>query len=345
MKIYQTHEQMYAFKHLPAYATYLLHHHLDDYVRESVRLSHEVQLPLLKRLSHLSDEQQLQLSRMTSAEFLTCLSENKAKDYVEGTLKRWQNDQLPILGKYDVNAEDITIINYVRNKVLKHWLHAYSTDIDLILNLNAEIDLLVLGQNTTSANAYIQMLKERIEEELHFSQNVINASPGITFIFDIATQKEIYINGKVEEVMGYAPEEITKLGGDMIDKLTHPEDRSTVIALLKDLMNDSDGKTYQAEYRFKNKRGTYRWLRTYSVVYKRDLNGVPTQVLGASFEISNEKEIGRLLMKREQQLLEAQAIAHIGSYEWDIVQDTSVSTPELRNIFEANKRQSLPPIF
>src|SRR5215203_1624268 len=46
-------------------------------------------------------------------------------------------------------------------------------------------------------------------------------------------------------------------------------------------------------------------------------------------------------MTREKQLLEAQAIAHIGSFEWDIQKDTSESTPELRNIFEADHRQTL----
>jgi signal transduction histidine kinase len=44
--------------------------------------------------------------------------------------------------------------------------------------------------------------------------------------------------------------------------------------------------------------------------------------------------------KQEKQLLEAQALAHIGSFDWNIVNDTSESTPELRRIFEADHRQT-----
>jgi hypothetical protein len=48
--VFQTHERMYQFEHLPAYAAFLLNEHLEDYVRESIRLSHEVNLPLLQHL-------------------------------------------------------------------------------------------------------------------------------------------------------------------------------------------------------------------------------------------------------------------------------------------------------
>jgi light-regulated signal transduction histidine kinase (bacteriophytochrome) len=59
------------------------------------------------------------------------------------------------------------------------------------------------------------------------------------------------------------------------------------------------------------------------------------------FDITVEKETSVALLKREKQLLEAQAIGKIGSFEWDIVNDTSISSPELRNIFETDHRQSL----
>jgi PAS domain S-box-containing protein len=332
---------MYTFEHLPAYASFLLQHHLDDYVRESIQLSYSLNIPLLKYLSHLSETELFLLSKASSTEFLTCLSNNRAKDQIADSLQRWLTNQLPMVGKYDVNAEDITIINYVRAKMLKRWLRAYTTDVDLILNLNSEIDDLKLGQNTTFANAYIQILKERIEEELHFSQNLIHASPGITYIFDLAEQRISYINGKVDDVMGYTTDEVLGKLTALIADYAHAEDQPVLAKFIKHLADDRNGRTYQAEFRFRNKSGTYRWLRSYGVVYKRAENGNPTQVLGSCFEISNEKEIAGALLKRERQLLEAQAIAHLGSYEWDIVNDTSVSTPELRNIFEAGRRQTL----
>ena len=341
MTIYQTHEQMYQFQHLPAYASYLLRDRLDDYVKENLRLSYEVNLPLLKFLQHLNEEEKFQLSKKTSAEFLAYLSENRVRQQIEDSLRRWLDNQLPILGKYDIDAKDITIINYVRAKVLKHWLPEYTSDVDLILKLNDEIDLLALGQNTTSTNAYIQILKERIEEELHFSQNVINASPSITYIFDLKDQKIIYVNGKVEAIMGYTIEEVIGKETNLIADFIHPEDQPVVAQLIQNLMQDLTGKTYQTEFRIINKQETYDWLRSYCVVYKRNEAGMPTQVLASGYKINEEKETATALLKQEKQLLEAQAVAHVGSYEWDLVNDISISTPELRKIFEADKRQTI----
>jgi PAS domain S-box-containing protein len=341
MPILQTHEQMYDFVQLPAYASFLLHHHIDAYTQESIRLSYEVDLPLLKHLKHLDEVALFELSKASAIKYLTYLSRNKAKEQIEESLDQWLTNQLPMIGKYDIDAKDITIINYVRAKVLKKWMKEYIPDINTILELNAEIDELKLGQNTTFANAYIQILKERIEEELHFSRNVINASPGITYIFDLTEQKITYINGKVEEVMGYTLQDVLGKHSNLIADFAHAEDHAVLMHFIKEVIEDRVGQTYQAEFRFRDKQGAYRWFRSYAVVYKRDNAGTPIQLLGSGFEITNEKDVSRALVKRERQLLEAQAIAQIGSYEWDIVNDTSVSTPELRNIFAADKRQSL----
>ncbi|HUQ96892.1 MAG TPA: PAS domain-containing protein, partial [Chitinophagaceae bacterium] len=340
MSIFHTHDRMYDFVHLPAYASFLLEHHIDDYTKETIHLSREVQLPVLKLLGHLSETELYQFSKATTIEFLTFLSQNKAKQQIESSLQKWISNQLPLIGKYDIDARDITILNYVRVRLLKNWITEYSRDLDTILGLNAELDLLQLGQNTTSINTYIQILKERIEEEAHFSKNVINASPGITYIFDLEAQKISYINGKVGDVMGYTTNDVLGKESNLIVDYAHEEDHPVVFGFVKAILDDRDGKTQQAEFRFRDKEGNYRWFRSYGVVYKRDANGTPVQLLGSGFEISNEKEIAGALQKREQQLLEAQAIAHIGSFEWNILQDTYDATPELRKIFETEGEQN-----
>jgi signal transduction histidine kinase len=59
-----------------------------------------------------------------------------------------------------------------------------------------------------------------------------------------------------------------------------------------------------------------------------------------AFDISNEKEITRALAMREEQLLEAQSIAHIGSFEWDISgKYSTTNTPEIYRIFEMEEME------
>jgi PAS domain S-box-containing protein len=312
---------------------------LDAYTHYNIENAYKANVPLIQFFKHLSKEEIFAISKGANIELLTCLSENKAGEHMTASLQRWLSNQLPVIGKFEIAARDITLMNRVRSKTLKAWLPKYTTDVTLLLALNEEIDDLTLGYITTSTDAYIQILKEKIEEESHFSSNIIHASPGIIFIYDLVEQKEVYINGRVKEVMGVTPEEVLSLP-NLIVQLTHPDDLPMVGNFVQRVLEDRDGKTYQAEYRFKNKRGGYNWLRCYAVVYKRDHLGQPVQLLGAAYEISSEKEVAAALKKREEQLLEAQRIGKIGSFDWDIIGDSSIATPELKKILEASERQN-----
>ncbi|MBD0278676.1 MAG: PAS domain-containing protein, partial [Flavisolibacter sp.] len=244
----------------------------------------------------------------------------------------------------DVEAQDVTLINYVRSKAQKKFINAFTSDPEVVAQLHGEIDDLSFAYNTRSINDYLYVLKDRILEEAHFSSNIINASPGIIFIYDLVAQKEVYINGRVEEVTGFKPEEVLAIK-DFIPQLTHPEDIPVVVAFVQAVVEDKEGKSHHADYRLRNKQGDYHWMRCYATVYRRDDTGQPIQILGAAYDIAGEKEMAQTLLKREKQLLEAQSIGQIGSFEWDIVNDVSVSTPELRKIFESDYRQSLEELL
>lgn len=332
---------MYRFDHLPAYAAYLLEQRLDEYTRENIRLSYEAQVPLLKFFAHLPPEEIFRLSLEGTKDFLEHLSANRVRDFIETSLQRWLSNQLPMVGMYDIQAKDITLISYIRGRLLRRWLPEYTQDVQQLMTLQDEIDRMLMGQNTTSFDSYIRILKNKIQEEYHFSQNLLNASPGITYIYDLQEGKEVYVSGRVKDIIGYTPEDILGFESDLVQSLLHPEDVGTIADLLQRVLADTRNETHESEYRFRDKGGEYHWLRSYVVPYKRDAEGSVVQVLGVAYEITNEKETANALRKRERQLLEAQSIAHLGSYEWDIVRDISDSTPELRKIYEADHRQTL----
>jgi signal transduction histidine kinase len=143
----------------------------------------------------------------------------------------------------------------------------------------------------------------------------------------------------VKEVMGYTSEELFEMGENVLLQLTHPEDIAIIARSLEDLVAQKGDAANQVEYRFLRKNGDYVWLRTYYVIFKRDESGLPVELLGKTFEITQEKETALALEKREQQLLEAQALAHIGSYEWNMKENRSVNTPEVYKIFEMDDHQ------
>ena len=340
MEIFEAYAGMYRYKILPGFAQFILHHHLEDFVKEQLRLGYKLNIPLLAALaSRFTDEQLIERSKISSAEYFNYLIQNKSYEQIKASTEKWLADQLEIIGKFQITAKDITLINYVREQAFKKLIPLFTGNLTEALELSSEIDTLQLGANTTAIDTYINLLKNKIDEESHLSDRLIAASPAITFLFDIVHNKEIFVSGKVQEVMGYTLQELQSMGNDILLQLTHPDDLQKVAEQLEQLVEENNNAVHQIEYRFLHKDRSYRWLRTYYVIFKRDEQNLPEELLGKTFEVTAEIETAQALQKREQQLLEAQALAHIGSYEWNIKENYSVNTPEVSKIFELDHDQ------
>src|SRR4051812_8611989 len=119
---------MYDYKYLPELSRYLLDNHLEELSRDFLFYSRQLHVPLLNFLQHLDDEQIIELSNESTAEILRYLSRNKAREQIEDSLNKWLSNQLEVVGKYDIVAEDITLINHVRGKVFKKWAINFGRD-------------------------------------------------------------------------------------------------------------------------------------------------------------------------------------------------------------------------
>lgn len=84
------------------------------------------------------------------------------------------------------------------------------------------------------------------------------------------------------------------------DELIHPEDLANVN---KKLQQHLEGKTayYEAEYRFRTKDNSYRWILDKGRAMEWDENGEVIKVSGTYFDI-NDKKNAELLIERNEQL-------------------------------------------
>lgn len=340
MQIFEAHNGMYDCRHLPAYARFLIDKHLEEYAREQLALGRKMNIPIMAMLSsRFTEEQILVIATDSSREYLTYLAENRAKEQLVTSMSKWLKDRLEIVGKMEIIAQDITLINYVRGQNLKKFIPLYTQSLADAIAITLEIDTILLGGNTTAVDIYIDILKGKVEEQSNLAEKVIKASPAVTFLFDTINHRQLFVSGNVAEVLGYTTDEIVGLGDSFLLDLTHPEDLQGLIQHFQEVIKDNSNRTHQVEYRFKHKNGRYRWLRTYEVIFKRDIAGNPLEILGKTFEITSEKETALALERSEKQLLEAQRIARIGSYEWNIRDSYSKNTEEVFRIFEMTEEQ------
>ena len=82
---------------------------------------------------------------------------------------------------------------------------------------------------------------------------------------------------------GYAEEDMSR---ERWVELVHPEDRDQIVESVRRL-HDGEGDYFFAEYRLRDSKGRYRWIRSRALVLERTPEGVPSLYLGIDFEITD----------------------------------------------------------
>lgn len=134
----------------------------------------------------------------------------------------------------------------------------------------------------------------------------------------------LYVSPSVQSVLGYAPEEW--IGVSLIPYY-HPDD------ILKVSSHLPFSKVMSFTYRMRHKQGHYVWFEsTVTSIHGKD--GKLEKYLGIGRDITERKSLEEALRKSEENLKIAQTIAHIGSWDWDIVRDEIMWSDEMYALFE-----------
>jgi PAS domain S-box-containing protein len=322
------------FEALPAFADYLLKQHLEAFCRFQIALLKKLNVPLLQSFAHFSDEQLLQFSMQTSAENLSYLAQNNARGQIDNSIALWKKNALPHISKSSIAAEDITYIIYVRKQSFLHFLPAYCADTISLLQLVGEIDRYLLEAETTSANVHIDLLKEELTSSAHLLEKINNTLPGAVYVFDVLNQKGVYANRNLGAIIGYAQDELNRLGKEgAIMQLLHPDDVDETTRQLQFVKNLPDGELNSYKYRVRGRDGMYHWIRNYEAVFKRTDDGSVWQTIGISLNVDKEERLAAALEESEAQYKKAEALANSGHYSYDIATKKLDWTDQLYTIY------------
>ncbi|MFS0839034.1 PAS domain S-box protein [Paenibacillus sp. 1P03SA] len=164
----------------------------------------------------------------------------------------------------------------------------------------------------TGKKAAEKELEDNRDLSLLFSKNIQDV-----ISFSSPSGTILYISPSVEGLLGYKPEEM--IGRKRVD-FYHPEDAFQ--------MRNRD-KLYSEKETFirrvRHKQGHYIWLET-AFQLVRGSEGRVTKILAIGRNVTERK-------KYEETLAEAQRVAHIGSWEWDLLNSRLSFSDEMRRIF------------
>jgi PAS domain S-box-containing protein len=137
----------------------------------------------------------------------------------------------------------------------------------------------------------------------------------------------LYVSEGYETLWGRTRESLVREPRSWMAAI-HPNDRSGVVATIE------AGRTreFDIEYRIVRPDGSMRWVRDRGFPIRDDA-GRSYRVAGIAEDITERKQVEDQLKKNERLLAEAQRLAHIGSWNWNLATRTVTWSDELYRIF------------
>ena len=184
----------------------------------------------------------------------------------------------------------------------------------------------------TELLAEIESLKARLnggEGGMDLLQAVMDNSPAFIFMFD-CDGRYIFVNRVYSERLGVPREDIIgKAGSGFFPP------RTVEMYMANNRKVIEGGRAVEFEEEAIEPDGR---LHTYFSV-KFPISGMPGVVCGISTEITERKRTEEALRKSDERLREAQAMAHMGNWDWDITGNSIFWSDEIYRIFGLNPRE------
>jgi PAS domain S-box-containing protein len=174
-----------------------------------------------------------------------------------------------------------------------------------------------------------------------FLNHVLTTNPGLIYIYDLIENRNIYANRSLTDFLGYSTEDVQAMGSELFARILHPDDAESVARHHARLAESSENLTMDLEYRMRASDGSWRWLWSRDVPFLRDPDGSCRQILGFALDVTHQHRSEDELLRSRTHLEEAQRVARVGSWEWDVASGTIFWSEEL---YRLNRRDpSLGP--
>jgi two-component system cell cycle sensor histidine kinase/response regulator CckA len=145
----------------------------------------------------------------------------------------------------------------------------------------------------------------------------------------------LYVSPSVERVLGYHPDDLI---GRNLFALVHPDDLPTTVAAFRESIAHGGPRRW-SEYRFRRRDGSWRFLESdaRSWLDRPDVRGVVVN----SRDVTEARLAQERLVRNERQLAAAQALAHVGSWEWDLPNNQFICSEEMARILGLEPDQEI----
>lgn len=319
------------FDHFPAFATFILENHLEEFTRFQIQHSREENIPLLKIFKDLTEEQFFEYALNSSRILLEALAQNSLREYINDNSQNYRENLIPLLQKDDVLAEDITLVSLVRRKTFRKLLYYYTADILVFGNIMEELDRFVALSEMSSFNVFIKIQEEKTNQMnsdlRQKNEDLLEAEEigGVgSFLWDLKTQEATFtpMVKKVFDLTESIP------FNRFLENLNRDDRKKVTEAIQKAYTTDG---LYDCEFTYNSNGQEKRVWSKGKVQFDKD--GYPEKMKGTVMDISKSYLLLQQLKESEATNKQIQAITHLGNWSWDINADHVSWSDEMYRIY------------
>ncbi|HXP52818.1 MAG TPA: PAS domain S-box protein [Bacteroidia bacterium] len=282
-------------KNLGDFAKYLREKKLREYSVYYMDVIKTMNIPLMKLaiekglIKNMSDENSIKMTMDSQAKFLLSLEDNTAIANAKMSLKMWEEDKIPGIGKNDILPSDLVLIYAAQKKAIFSFLPEYAANAKESVAIVQEFEDFHTQVQNDASQMLFKIQRSTADQlrqaEEHFKLIVHGVKDYAIFMIDVAGYVRSWNKG-AETINGYRADEII---GKPVSIFYLEKDRKDGIPE-HNLKVALEKGSYEIEgWRMRKDRSIYWADVIYTSIY--DNNGVHTGFSKITRDLTSRKKI------------------------------------------------------
>ena len=151
-----------------------------------------------------------------------------------------------------------------------------------------------------------------LKSQKSFIEKITNAIPSIIYVSAVHEDKIVYSNRNLFEFLGYSHHQEQKNHIEFFKKIIHPDDAHLLNGRRQQWLTSKLDILDSKEFRVKHHNGHYLWLRDKTLVFRRDENGLPLEIIGILDDITISKKLQQDLEDEKLRAVHSSKMASLG---------------------------------